>query len=243
MSVVGCWQPRSWWMMVVGCWLLVVVVDDALGKAWWTCFHHWQVPTAWRGFGVFLLKYLVEQNGTLPNLEMFRGHDKASYTIPPFSIFFWQALFFCRPQNPLPPIKEIPSPQRVPGARCRTEVGCRHGQLVGSLPRSCGGRLDRIWPKPPKKNDNSGPNWKGWWWEWVNFMWIWRLKCICFKKKKSWFSICGWTSDKSFASPKTRKTPFYVFLKVYLASVHILVFGSLLRHVYIYIRFWYGRVF
>ena len=88
-----------------------------------------------------------------------------------------------------------------------------------------------------KKNDNSGPNWKGWWWEWVNSMWSWILKCICFKKTHfSWFWICGWTSDKSFASPKTRKTPFYVFLKVYLASVHILVFGSLLRYIYIYIH-------
>ena len=71
-------------------------------------------------------------------------------------VIFGRPFFLVGQKTPIPPIKEIPSPQRVPGSRCRTEVGCRHGQLVGSLPRSCGGRVDRT-----KKNDNSGPNWKG----------------------------------------------------------------------------------
>ena len=56
-----------------------------------------------------------------------------------------------------------PSPTACFDRRCRTEAGCRHGQPVGSLPRSSGGRLDgiAIWPKPaPKKGEIAGPNWK-----------------------------------------------------------------------------------
>ena len=133
-------------------------------------------------------------------------------------------------QNPNPPHQVYPAHSVSLAQGAVQKMGAGMGNLLDRYQEVAEAAWIAYDQDHQKKTDNSGPNWKGWWWEWVNFMWIWILKCICFKKKHvSWFWICGWTSDKSFASPKPEKHLFvFFYIQVYLTSVRILVFGSLL---------------
>ena len=214
---VGCWLLTTKKLMGDGRWLLLVGCGcrrKPPRKGLMDVFPPLTGAGAWWGLVFLLLNIGFEQNGTLPNLEMFRGHDKASYTIPSLSIFLLQALFLVGHKTPYPPIKEIPSPQRVldpwlkvpyrswvpAWATCwiatkklRRPPGS-HMTKTTKTKRQFRAKLERMMMRMSELYVNLN------------------IEMHLFQKKHfSWFWICGWTSDKSFASPKTRKTHFCVF--------------------------------
>ena len=158
-----------------------------------------------------------------PTLQIFWTEIHA---IPPLS-----DPFFCRPKTPIPPIKytqptacpwlKVPYRRWVPAwATCWI--------ATKKLRRPPGSRMTKTTKKKPTiqgqtgKDDDDENEWTLCEFEYWNAF-------VSKKKHVSWFWICGWTSDKSFASPKPEKHLFvFFYIQVYLTSVRILVFGSLL---------------